>query len=54
MGTRVEMYTVVKNSWIELKAEDGRFWRFSTEEEARTFARENGLVINGEGGRHHG
>lgn len=48
----VTMENVVKVSWIELKAPDGRFWRFPDEASARKFANENGLQITG--GNGHG
>ena len=54
MGTKVTMKETVKVSWIELRAADGRFWRFSTEEEARKFAQENGLILIPKGEGHHG
>ena len=50
METRVTMKEVPKVVYTELKAEDGRFWRFSTEDEARDFAEKNGLRIVGGGG----
>lgn len=46
----VTMTQVVKAAYFELRASDGRFWRFSTPEEARKFAEENGLQIVGGGG----
>lgn len=54
MGTSVTMKEVVKESYIELRAADGRFWRFSTEEQAKEFARANGLILLPKGAGHHG
>lgn len=41
----VIMKEVVKVKYFELRAADGRFWRFEDEAEARKFAQENGLKI---------
>lgn len=49
---RVTMENVVKVSWVELKAPDGRFWRFPDEPSARRFAQQEGLEIIG--GNGHG